>query len=53
MKPDKELAHIEAEDVAVTHMTMMSDDGPLREVLHVAWSIFECNSNPTHLAPMD
>lgn len=37
MKPDEELAHIVAEDVAVTYMTeMMSDDGPRREVLHVA-----------------
>jgi hypothetical protein len=54
IRPDEELARTEAEDVAVTYMTeMMSDDGPPREVLHMAWSIFERNSNPTHLAPMD
>lgn len=54
MRRDEEPARIEAENVGVTYMTeTRSDDGPLRGVLYVAWSIFKRNSNPTHLPPTD
>jgi hypothetical protein len=53
-RQDQEVAHLEVEDVGVTHMTeMMFDDGLLTWVLHVASSTFERNSNPTFQVPMD